>query len=519
MLVALDRFWIGMPLLYALTVGGLLAGFRRGRMPIEQPWRRALLSGVPVVFGAVIAWHIVVDLVEPPATHMQFQSLTIVLGFVFVPCSSALVGSLLARLRSKSAVTRGTVLLDEEAGGSRATGTGDLTLARCSFSLSDETKHFKMIGTTGTGKSTAITELLTQALARGDRAVIADPDGGYLDQFYDPARGDKVLSPFDPRGVRWDLFGEIFKPHDADQLARSMIPDHEGQDRHWRNYARTFLTAVFRQLHRSNQHSLAVLFKTLVIDQPADLRELLEGTPAAPFLAKDSGKFFESVRAIAVDHLAAAIEHLARQTHDEALSVRKWIREGRGVLFLPYQANEIASLRHIISTWMRLAIFETMSGPDGDRRIWFVVDELDALGAIDGLKDALARLRKFGGRCVLGFQSIGQVRGTYGDTEAQTIVENCGNTVILRCSASERGGTAEFASRLIGKREVIRPQFSVSRPRRFFGFLRQTGTVVNQITTEDAVMASEIEQLPDLSGFLKGASRPEWRRITLLRRD
>ena len=33
-----------------------------------------------------------------------------------------------------------------------------------------------------------------------------------------------------------------------------------------------------------------------------------------------------------------------------------------------------------------------------DQRLWFVVDELDALGAIDGLKDALARLRKFGGR-------------------------------------------------------------------------------------------------------------------------
>ena len=45
----------------------------------------------------------------------------------------------------------------------------------------DETKHFKMVGTTGTGKSTAIRELLDGALARGDRAVIADPDGGYLD--------------------------------------------------------------------------------------------------------------------------------------------------------------------------------------------------------------------------------------------------------------------------------------------------------------------------------------------------
>jgi hypothetical protein len=46
------------------------------------------------------------------------------------------------------------------------------------------------------------------------------------------------------------------------------------------------------------------------------------------------------------------------------------------------------------------------------------------------------------------------------DAEAQTIVENCGNTLILRCSASERGGTAEFASRLIGQREIIRKQIA-----------------------------------------------------------
>jgi hypothetical protein len=49
-----------------------------------------------------------------------------------------------------------------------------------------------------------------------------------------------------------------------------------------------------------------------------------------------------------------------------------------------------------------------MSLGEGDWRLWFVVDELDALGAIDGLPDALARLRKFGGRCALGFQSMSQ---------------------------------------------------------------------------------------------------------------
>jgi Type IV secretion-system coupling protein DNA-binding domain len=35
-----------------------------------------------------------------------------------------------------------------------------------------------------------------------------------------------------------------------------------------------------------------------------------------------------------------------------------------------------------------------------------VIDELDVLGEIVGLKNALARLRKCGGPCVPGFQSI-----------------------------------------------------------------------------------------------------------------
>jgi len=71
-----------------------------------------------------------------------------------------------------------------------------------------------------------------------------------------------------------------------------------------------------------------------------------------------------------------------------------------------------------------MAMANRLNREEGDQRLWFVVDELDALGQIDGLKDALARLRKFGGRCVLGFQSVSQVSATYGSGEANTIVEN-----------------------------------------------------------------------------------------------
>jgi type IV secretory pathway TraG/TraD family ATPase VirD4 len=395
----------------------------------------------------------------------------------------------------------------------------DLTLAGTPVPSQDETKHFKLVGTTGTGKSTAIREILRAALARGDRAVIADPDGGYLKQFYDAKRGDVILNPFDERSVKWDLFGEIRNAYDVDQLARSLIPDHEGSDRSWRGYARTFFTAVTRQANDDGVKDLGELYRLLVAADTKELRTLLEGTAAQPFLNEHNNKMFDSIRSV-TSSAVEAVEYVAKQQAPQ-FSIRDWISdESKGVLFIPYKAGQIAALRSTISAWMRIAIFETMNqeeqpderSAESPRRLWFVVDELDALGQIDGLKDALARLRKFGGRCVLGFQSVAQVSSTYGQGDAHTIVENCGNSLILRCSSSEGGGTARFASQLIGDREVLRTTSSRSRrATEFFGSVSTSET----LKVEAAVLPSQIEQLPDLAGYLKLASDPRWRRVRL----
>jgi hypothetical protein len=105
---------------------------------------------------------------------------------------------------------------------------------------------------------------------------------------------------------------------------------------------------------------------------------------------------------------ARRFEALKDTVHQRAapFSVRGLIQQGAalknggrgGVLLIPYKAGEIAALRSSISAWMRIAMFEAMNCSEGDQRLWFVVDELDALGEIDGLKDALASLR-FGQRC------------------------------------------------------------------------------------------------------------------------
>jgi type IV secretory pathway TraG/TraD family ATPase VirD4 len=499
-------------LVYALVCLPLLVGLIRGRAPGGKvaffPVLALPVTGLAVLFvsmvrSSLLRWS--PDLL----TAREFE----LLAFLTLMLFGYLGGLAAARAQADLSHKRGTRIEDGTRLPKKRTRKGqgaELTLAGIPVPPPDETKHFKMVGTTGTGKSTAIRELLDGALTRGDRAVIADPDGGYLNRFYDAGRGDVILNPFDPRAHTWNLYGELSAPHDVEQLARSLIPDHDGSDRSWRGYARTFLTAVIRQTHEAGVHNLAELYRLLTAADSDELRTLTAGTPAQPFLEGGNERMFGSIRSVTGAALTA-LDYLSTQ-QGPPLAVRDWVRQGRGVLFLPYQANEIAALRSVISAWLRLAIFQTMSGGEGDQHLWFVVDELDALGPIDGLKDALARLRKFGGRCVLGFQSIAQVSSTYGHGEAQTIVENCSNTLILRCSASENGGTARFASRLIGDREVIRP--TVSRTRRS-GFLVEPHHSVSrgeQHVTEAAVLAAEVEQLPDLSGYLKFASHPAWLR-------
>ena len=430
--------------------------------------------------------------------------------------------SALIRRRSPETHKRGVLLIDGR-GSQRRTarrkksGAEVLTLAGIGIAAEDETKHFKLIGTTGTGKSTAIGELLGTALARGDRAVFADPDGGYLRQFHDRYRGDIVLNPFEANSVQWDLFAEIQNSYDVEQLASGLIPSSDDpSSSEWRGYARTFLTAVVRRCHVHGWRDTANLWRLLTTASVEELRPIVSGTPAQPFLDPDNARMFGSIRSVAGSAIAA-LEYVQSQ-RAAPFSVREWVRARTlpGALFIPYKAGQIAALRSMIAAWMRLAIFEAMSQAEGrDQRLWFVVDELDALGAIDGLKDALARLRKFGCRCVLGFQSVAQVSSTYGQSGAQTIVENCANTLILRCSGSENGGTSQFASRLIGDREILRRQVSRGSDREsaLSSRVRRSRSITEQHATETAVMPSEIEQLPDLCGYLKRASSASWVRV------
>src|SRR6185437_2101128 len=171
-----------------------------------------------------------------------------------------------------------------------------ITLAGRPLRLPDEMRHFKLIGTTGTGKSTAIRELLHQALLRGDRAIVSDPDGAYQRRFMRPYRGDLLLNPFEPNSARWDLFAELARDSDVELVCEALIsPAGDASSQEWRNYARTFLAALLRRCRVLPTPSTALLWRLVSAAPVPELRSLLANSPAQPFLDPDNARMFGSI--------------------------------------------------------------------------------------------------------------------------------------------------------------------------------------------------------------------------------
>lgn len=446
--------------------------------------------------------------------YTSFQADSWPLAVMMPAAFGFLGGTIAARLAAgprKVSHLRGTrlgVFTGQRGGRLKARLMGGVTLAGVPLSREDETMHVAAIGATGSGKSTALRALMADAIRRGDRQVVADPDGAAMSAFFEA--GDVILNPFDRRCARWDLLAEIERPGDYAFLAQSVLP-HLGIGEHdqWITYAQQLLAAALENFGRLGLGTTSDLITILASGSVAELKLLCQDTAAARYFEPGGEKMLASI----LGTLAPAIANLRFITplDGESFSIRQWVRSGTGSLWLPYTANQIAALRGLISCWMNIAILETLSLPPvRDRRIWFQIDELDALGRIEGLKDAQARLRKFGGCVVIGFQSSAQVKAVYGEG-AHTIIENCGNLLLLRSGLSEGGGTAELASDLIGSREVERDD--VSRSRTHGRYTSRSMSMQNKRMIEDVALASEIMQLPNREGFVKRATNSNWRRV------
>ncbi len=370
-------------------------------------------------------------------------------------------------------------------------------LAGIPFPPRSETQHTIVSGTTGSGKTVLISDLVAQVRARGERCVLYDKMGSYTRTFFDPAR-DVLLNPLDARAPRWSPFLEARNARDFDMMAAALIPQQrDSADPFWVTAARQLFANGAAVLAQKGVTGNKVLVDHLLKADLSALAQAMEGTVAQSIVDPDNPRTALSVRAMLTANVSA-LEFLPDT--GTPFSIREWVaEEGRdGFLFLTSRGDQHASLRGLISTWLEIAVNAMLSLDQAvDRRIWVILDELPTLHQVPSLQPGLAESRQFGGCFVLGVQVASALRDLYGRNGAETISGLCGTRVVL--AAPDRD-TAQWSADSLGRSEVEEVAENVS-----YGAntIRDGVSLTPRRELRALALPSEIMRLANLHGFLK----------------
>lgn len=357
-----------------------------------------------------------------------------------------------------------------------------IRLAQIPIPPTNETLHFAITASTGAGKSVALRGMLADIRARGDRAIVIDNGGEFGRDFGAPE--DLVLSPFDSRSLGWNLINEVKEPYDWPRLARSIVPDGHGNEKSWHEMAQKLLANLGSATHADNAGLLAIATGF----NGKALQPLLAGTSSS-VLTQDGGeRLLTNIRSVFGTTLQCW-----QYMKSGGFSLRDYMQgTDPRWLWIPFQESQLGVARDLIASWMDILVSAGLERIEGSQKTWIIIDELDTLGELSSLIAATTKLRKRNVCVVVAFQSYSQVVDTYGKDRASTLLNCFSNKLVLR---SVDGETAEKLSLELGERDRWKDTSDAGQGRH--------RVVTNTLQKERAVLPSQIQNLPDLEGFIK----------------
>lgn len=387
------------------------------------------------------------------------------LGFAAWLSSLFLLRGVAARRRERALRDRfvsGTMVTSEAALAklTRADADGrSLAIGPIALPRRLETRHMAMVGTTGSGKTTVLRQMLDGIEARGEAALVYDTSGEFVAHYFNPERGDIILNPFDARCAYWSPFAEIAHPADADRIAHQLITETGQHDRDvWLETSRILVANMLRALWREKKGTLPDLLHALQVRTKDDLKAWLGDSSSARTFAEDADRATGSVLFM-LAKAANLIQFLQMQDGDETpFSFREYIagldeRKGRKPwIFVPRKEDYFEASKPLLACWLECAASALLGlSPSADRRVWFLLDELADLPRVDNLARLLPEGRKFGAAVVLTFQGIGQMRHRYGNDLSESMLGCCNTKLFLQMIDGE---SRKWASDTVGTCEV-----------------------------------------------------------------
>ena len=351
-----------------------------------------------------------------------------------------------------------------------------------------EAQHMQIIADTGGGKTVILLQILRQIKHRGDSAIVYDPARDFVRRFYDPKRGDVILNPLDKRCPYWGPSEELRRRSEAKALAVSLF--QPPQDRRGEFFIESPQKIfAFLMAYGPTPEELVKW-----MSDPQEIDRRLKGTEHAHLISPTAQEQRSGVLG-SLGLVADSLRLLPKKGEGNGeWSAREWAETRQGWIFITSLPTEREALKPLHSLWIDLLVLRLLNEPkEGQKRVWFVIDELASLQKLPQLHTAITENRKSNNQVILGFQGKAQLEVLYGHL-AEVMLSQPATSIWLK---TKEPAASEWVSKFIGKVEIERlreTHFEGSRAGRNFTLDRQI---------EPLVMESEISGLADLHAYLK----------------
>lgn len=331
-----------------------------------------------------------------------------------------------------------------------------------------ETKHLLVTGSTGCGKTNLIHNILPQVEKKKQSAIIIDQTGEMIAKYYDQARGDIIFNPFDARSKTWDFWSDCNTTEELERFAKILFGFNRKKTGHsadpfWEQSAESVFIACANYQKSIGDLRIEQLYSLVRNSSLISLQTKLKNTEASRYLESDNKTTASSILSVLATN-AKPLSYLRDRTHGNSFSLKEYFKnidQGSGnFLFLATKPSCRDLTLALIACMAESAFSRLLDiGIKEDRRIWFVIDELSALGKLPSLPTLMAEGRKYGACVLSGLQSLNQLYSNYGQYEGSTIFGQFGTNFFFR---NNEPAIAKTISSTAGRETIYRQQKNTS---------------------------------------------------------
>ena len=315
-------------------------------------------------------------------------------------------------------------------------------------------QHVLFLGGIGTGKTTAILQVLLQLRQnmeqnpnKNDIMIIFDTKGEFHEKLYRPGV-DIVISNDDTATGFWNIFGEIEQNKrmagNIVEIANTLFQGkiEKTQQPFFPNAAKDLFSAVLTHFIR-NKDTMSCDNKSLrdfLFSNPtAQIREMLQGHDDLKAMIS----YIFDDRAPQTQGVISELQQMAREIFLENfaekgnLSMRGLVRaKGGKIVFIEYDLGIGNMLTPIYSLLFDMAIKEALSRSKSEDEskgnVYIITDEFSLLPHLRHVDDAVNFGRSFGVKFMIGLQNVNQVFDAYGEDRARSILSGFLTSVAFR---------------------------------------------------------------------------------------